>query len=463
MSGARVEIAAARTRSTLNASQRALAIGLVLSVTLVAFESTAVITALPTITDELHGIALYGITIAAYMLADLIALVWASQQADRRGVRLPFLICIGVFLTGLLVAATAQAMIVVVIGRFLQGAGSGGFAPLAYISVRRAFPEDRQPTMYAFLSAGWVLPSLIAPALSGVVVDSFGWRWVFIGIAPFAATVALLTARAMAPLATPDPAAQNTERRPSRLPRAVQAATGVALVAFGVQGSNLVVAVVLGLAGVAVGAPALRMLLPVGTFRARRGLPAIMSVRFLVTATFLGVDSFIPLAADRLHGARPIAQGFVIAGSAVFWSAGQALAARRAGRYATRRFATFGFGCLLLAISTVWPVLFSGWPLAFTFVSWCIGGLGIGTLFNPTTVAAMTYATEGREGEVSGQLHLADSLGFGIMSVVGGAFVALSDHTSLTLQGALTINFGLAASCAIVGLLAARNVTSNDG
>ena len=43
------------------------------------------------------------------------------------------------------------------------------------------------------------------------------------------------------------------------------------------------------------------MLWPAGVFRARRGLPAIVAVRFLVTATFLGVDSFIPLAADRLH------------------------------------------------------------------------------------------------------------------------------------------------------------------
>src|SRR3954462_13424679 len=135
-------------RTKFDATQRALAVGLVLSVTLVAFESTAVITALPTITDELHGISLYGTTIAAYMLADLIALVWSSETADRYGVRRPFLVCIGIFIAGLVVAATAQSMVFVVAGRFLQGAGSGGFAPIAYISVRRAFPEDRQPSMY---------------------------------------------------------------------------------------------------------------------------------------------------------------------------------------------------------------------------------------------------------------------------------------------------------------------------
>src|SRR5262249_61411348 len=109
-------------------------------------------------------LALCGGTIAAYMLAGLGALVWSAEWADRFGVRRPFLVCISVFIVGLVVAASAQTMLLVLIGRLLQGAGSGGFAPLAYVSVRRGFPEDRQATMYAYLSAGWVLPSLAAPA-----------------------------------------------------------------------------------------------------------------------------------------------------------------------------------------------------------------------------------------------------------------------------------------------------------
>ena len=450
-------VASPAPRPPLSAGQRALAVGLVLSVTLVAFESTAVITALPTITDELDGLSLYGTTIAAYMLADLIALVWSGETADRRGVRLPFLICIGFFISGLVVAATAQSMIVVVIGRFLQGAGSGGFAPLSYICVRRAFPEARQGSMYASLSAGWVLPSLIAPAVAGIVTDTLGWRWVFIGIAPPAVAVALLTARAMGSIAPPEP---REERHPSRLPRAVQASAGVGCVAFGLQNQRLVLTIVLTFAGVVIAAPALRRLLPAGTFRARPGLPAILAVRFLATATFLGVDSFVPLAADRFHSARPIVQGFVVAGSAVAWSAGQAYAARRGTTLLPRTGARTGFTLLLTGVALTAPVLWSSWPLAATFVSWCIGGLGIGILFNPTTVASMSYAVDGHEGTVSSQVHLADSLGFGIMSVIGGATVAYADHSSLSLRSALGTNFALAAACACVGLVVSSGVRS---
>lgn len=160
------------THTAAPPSTRALAVGLVLAVTLVAFETTAVITALPTITDELGGDSLYGAALSAYLLADLVALVAASEAADRRGPRLPFTTSVGVFVAGLAVAAAAPTMPFVVLGRVLQGAGAGGLASISYVVVRRAFPERRQPVMYAFLSAGWVLPSLIAPAIAGMLTDT---------------------------------------------------------------------------------------------------------------------------------------------------------------------------------------------------------------------------------------------------------------------------------------------------
>ena len=437
----------------LDAGQRALAVGLVLSVTLVAFETTAVLTALPTIADELDGLSLYGATIAAYMLADLVALVWAGEWADRYGVRRPFVVCISIFIVGLIVAASAQSMVIVLVGRLLQGAGSGAFAPLSSISVRRAFPEDRQSTMYAWLSAGWVLPSLLAPAIAGVVTDRFGWRWVFIGIIPLAVFVAVLTARSMARIAAP---VDTGKRRPTQLPRAFQIAIGVGLIAVGVQNRFPPVAIGVTVLGVAVALPALRQLLPAGVFTARRGLPAVIAVRFLATATFLGVDSFIPLAADRIHGARPIVQGSVIAGAALTWTIGQAFAARHRAALPVDRAARIGFMLLLIGICAVAPVLVASWPLWLTFFAWAIGGFGMGILFNPTTMAAMSGATDGHEGEVGSQLHLADTVGFGIMSVIGGATVAFSDRSSLTLQAAIGINFCLAALCAITGIAASR-------
>ena len=440
-------------RTPLDANQRLLAVGLVLGVTLVAFESTAVITALPTITDELGGDSLYGVALASYTLADLVALVAAGMLADRIGPRIPFLLAITTFVAGLAVAGTADSMVVVVLGRTLQGAGTGGFAPLAYVLVKRAFPDDRQPTMYAMLSAGWVLPSLVAPAFAGVVTEQFGWEWVFLSIIPFAIAVGAIASR---PMRAYGPTGDG-DSSPRRLAYAFGAAGGVGALVIGLQSDQLVAAVIASVGGVALAVPMIRRLLPPGVFRARDGLAAVLACRVLATATFLGVDSFVPLAADRIHGATAVAQGFVIVGAAIAWTGGQAIMSRRT-HIPPRTPVRLGFVLLIIGTLLVVPVLWDGWPLWVTFLSWPVGGLGMGILFNPTTLAAMSFAEPGREGTVSGQTHFADALGFSLMGGIGGASVAVADRTSLGLQTSIGINFSLAVGCAVLGLLASRGV-----
>lgn len=443
-----------RPRVPLDANQRLLAVGLVLGVTLVAFESTAVLTALPTITDQLGGDSLYGVALASYTLADLVALVAAGLLADRIGPRIPFLLAIATFVVGLTVAGTATSMVVVVLGRTLQGAGTGGFAPLAYVLVKRAFPDARQAGMYALLSAGWVLPSLVAPAFAGLVTDHVGWKWVFLSIIPLAITVGAIASR---PMRAYGPAVDDEPAEPRRLAYAFGAAGGVGALVIGLQADHLIVAAVSSIGGVVLAVPMLRRLLPAGFFSARSGLSAVLACRVMATATFLGVDSFVPLAADRIHGATAVAQGFVIVGAAIAWTGGQAIMSRRTD-VPPRTPVRLGFGLLIAGTLLVVPVLSSSWPLWVTFLSWPVGGLGMGILFNPTTLAAMSFAEPGREGTVSGQTHFSDALGFSLMGGVGGATIAIADRTSLGLRTAIGLNFSLAIGCALIGLVASRGV-----
>jgi MFS family permease len=305
--------------------------------------------------------------------------------------------------------------------------------------------------MYAFLSVGWVLPSLLAPAVAGIVTDHVGWRWVFLAMLPMGAVIGVFTFGALAAVADRPAAAPGTTSPPSRVPHAVRLAAGVGAIVVGLQEAKLWLAAILVLAGTCVALPAFRRLAPNGTTTARRGLPAIIATRFLATAAFLGADSFIPLAADRIHGARPIVQGFTVIGAALSWSLGAFIAARHPPRH-VRRPIRVGFGLIIAGVAAVVPTLHESWPLWATFLGWSLGGLGMGFLFNPTTVAAMTYASSGQEGLVSSQLHLADSLGFGIMGGIGGATVAVADRTSWSLTGALGTNFTLAIACGLFGI-----------
>lgn len=441
----------------LDRQQRLLAIGLVLGVMMVAFEITAVLTALPTITDQLHGDSLYGVALACYTLANLVALVVTGELTDRYGPARPYLASLAVFAGGLIVAATAPTMAFVVVGRTMQGAGTGGLAPIAYVLVKRAFPADRQSSMYAYLAAGWVLPSLIAPAIAGTITDGLGWRWVFWLLLPLIPFVAFITVRPMRAYA----AGGSRVVRHDRIRDAILAAAGIGAFVTSLQFRNPIAAVGGAVAGLAMGLPSLRRLLPAGLQRVARGLPAVVLCRIIATAAFLGADSFIPLAADRIHGASPTIQGGVIVGASLSWTSGQWFVSRHP-ELDPGRTVRWGFATLTLGLAASVPVVAAGWPLWATFVGWAIGGFGMGLLFNPTTVVAMSYADEGAEGLVSSQVNLADAIGFSTMGGVGGAMVAVSERTSLTLAGAVAINFSLAIALGCLGMICAGRVAARN-
>ncbi|HZX55291.1 MAG TPA: MFS transporter [Ilumatobacteraceae bacterium] len=443
------------TGTRLDRQQRHLAIGLVLGVMMVAFEITAVLTALPSITDELHGDSLYGVALASYTLANLVALVVTGEFTDRYGPAKPYLASLVVLAAGLVVAATASSMAIVVLGRTMQGAGTGGLAPIAYVLVKRAFPADRQANMYAFLAAGWVLPSLLAPAIAGTITDQIGWRWVFWLLLPLIPVVAFITIPPMRMYA----ATGSGVIRHSRIAAAVLAAAGIGIFVTSLQFANPIALLGGAAAGLAMALPTLQRLLPAGLSHVARGLPASVLCRILATAAFLGADSFIPLAADRIHGASPTIQGFVIIGASLSWTGGSWFVAHRPA-LDPRRTVQAGFAILTLGLAASVPVIAEGWPLWATFFAWSIGGFGMGLLFNPTTVVAMSYADEGAEGLVSSQVNLADSVGFSTMGGIGGAMVALSGRTALTLPGALAINFTLAIGLGCCGVLCARRIAA---
>src|SRR3954469_8077020 len=78
-------------------SRRALTIGLVLNVTIVASEALAVGTILPQVVKDVGGLALYGWAISGFLLGTLPGIVVAGILIDKRGLTLPFVAGITLF------------------------------------------------------------------------------------------------------------------------------------------------------------------------------------------------------------------------------------------------------------------------------------------------------------------------------------------------------------------------------
>jgi hypothetical protein len=106
----------------------------------------------------------------------------------------------------------------------------------------------------------------------------------------------------------------------------------------------------------------------------------------------------------------------------------------------------------------VMPVVLSSTPLWATFAAWSVGGLGMGLLFNPTTVVALSSVDEAESGRASSQLSMADSIGFASTSALGGALVAASERDVFSLQTALIGSFAITVAITIVGIIAGRGV-----
>ncbi|MDN5668545.1 MAG: MFS transporter [Renibacterium salmoninarum] len=93
-----------------------------------AFESLAVTTAMPAVSRDLGGEALYGLAFGMVFAAGLIGMVLARSWADRRGPRHPLFAALLVFAAGLLLAGLAQSMPMLVLARADQGIGGGALS-----------------------------------------------------------------------------------------------------------------------------------------------------------------------------------------------------------------------------------------------------------------------------------------------------------------------------------------------
>lgn len=171
---------------------------------MVAVEAISVAKVMPTAVRSLYGLRYYGWAFTGFFLADIVGIVEAGERCDRRGPRRSLISGLALFAVGLLVVSAAPNMAVFVTGRALQGFGAGSLIVAVYVVVAHGFPSELQPRAFAALSAAWVVPALVGRVAAGAVAQTLGWRWVFIGIAPFATLGALLLVPVVRTIQDPD-------------------------------------------------------------------------------------------------------------------------------------------------------------------------------------------------------------------------------------------------------------------
>ena len=425
----------------LGRSYRALSVGIVSVVVLVAFEATAVGTAMPVAARELDGVGLYAFAFSGYFTTSLFGMVVSGQWADRRGPVGALSAGIAAFGAGLLVSGTAGAMWLFILGRSVQGFGGGLVIVALYVVVGRAYPERLRPAIMAAFAAGWVVPSVVGPLAAGAVTEQLGWRWVFVGIPvlvvfPLALALPQIRRRAAGPVDGKTPG--GADRRRIRL--ALGISLGAGLLQYAAQDLRPL-SLLPGLAGAALLVPAVLGLLPRGTYRAARGLPSVVLLRGLAAGSFIAAESFVPLMLVTQRGLSPTLAGFSLAAGGGTWALGSWVQSRARVEPYRERLMTVGMVLTAAAIATAPSVLIHSVPVWTVAVAWGFGCFGMGLVISSTSVLLLHLSAPEEAGTNSAALQISDGLSNAVLLAAGGAaFAALGggavSHTATGAAGA---------------------------
>ncbi len=443
-------IAPPRPPGVLAPQYRALTVGMVALITLVAFESLAVTTAMPTVAQALDGLSLYALAFGGPLASGVVAMVVSGTWSDLKGPTRPLWHGTGWFLAGLVIAGLAPTMEVLVVGRVIQGFGAGLLTVALYVVVGHLYPAELRPRIFAAFATGWVVPSLVGPAIAGLIVEHANWRIVFLAVPVLAVPAALI----MRPgLFKGEHVARSGKLWSQQAWYAVGAAIGVGLLHYGGQrhGALQLILLAVGLVAVVVFAP---KLLPKGTFTIRAGLPSVIALRGLVAAAGFGAEVFLPLMLTRERGLSPAFAGLVLTVSALSWTAASWYRGRPNQPFEHHVFLQAGMVSLLLGIAIAAATLDDRVPVVVGILGWALAGLGMGTVFPTVSVLVLEYSTLEQQGANSSALQLSDSLLTATVLAIGGSlFAAIEPHSPTT---AFLTAFGLPAALAVVGVFAAR-------
>ena len=126
---------------------------------------------------------------SVYMLVSGIMVPISGYLIDKFSTRKLFAGALATFMVGTLLCAVAPNFMLLLVGRILQSAGSGVLLPLVAVVPMLVYPPDKRGTAMGMAGIVMAAGPAIGPVVGGLVIDSFGWRPMFIGIAVVALVI----------------------------------------------------------------------------------------------------------------------------------------------------------------------------------------------------------------------------------------------------------------------------------
>ncbi len=437
-------------RELLFGERTTLTLGLVLVEAVAAVQVSVVAAIMPAVSHDLNGIAFYGLVFSGYALAGLAATPLAGYLADRYGPGRPFVITTAIFVVGSVLCGLAPTMPLLAAARVIQGWGGAALYTIAYGAIAKAYPESGRARMLALLSAVWVVPGFLGPGFGAIVTETVGWRWCFFGLLPIVAVSFVMAYPELRKLG--GGTAQGAP--PWQWPVVLAAGTGLLVTGLA---DRPPLGLIFDVIGFALFVPALRHVLPAGTFRLERGLPSAILASLLLTLAFFVGLFFLPLLITQHNHRSLLEAGLAVTAANTTWTIGNWWQATAVERYSKRLL--IGVSGVVVGLSLLAGCLvLVGLPLPIAYVAWTLGGAGMGVAYPTMYLVAVEAATAGRETVAVAALMTTNRLGISLGTGLGGAFIAIGSAFTGSVTVGLAVTFAFAASGGLVAAALSRRM-----
>ena len=275
----------------------------------------------------------------AYLLMLGALVLVGGAAADRYGRRRIFVLGVVLFAVASLACAAAPTMPLLVAARGLQGLAAALLTPASLALLSANFSEAERPRAFGIWAGAGALTTALGPVLGGWLVDTVGWRAIFLINLPVAALTIFVTRRSV-------PESRDDEARALDIPGTLTAASGLGALTYGLTMASgngwtgatfawMTAGAVLLAGFVVLERHSRAPMMPLELFRAR-AFASLNAMTFLLYFALGGTLFLLPFELIRLEGYSATAAGAALLPFALVMGLFSSSAGRMAGRVGTR-------------------------------------------------------------------------------------------------------------------------------
>ncbi|OYC98305.1 DHA2 family efflux MFS transporter permease subunit [Microbacterium sp. Yaish 1] len=368
---------------------------------------------------------------SSYLLAYAVPLLVTGRLGDRFGPKNIYLIGLAIFTLASLACGLSGSLAVLVIARAVQGLGAALMTPQTMAVITRTFPAERRGAAMGLWGATAGVATLVGPLAGGLLVDGFGWEWIFFVNIPVGVVAFVLAWRLVPQL----------ETHPHRFDvvGVVLSAIGLFLIVFGLQegehyewAAGIWAMIAAGVVVMAVfvwtqGRTKSEPLVPLELFRDRNfaiSNLAIAAVGFTVTSMALPMAFFTQLA----RGLTPTQSALLLVPMAVLSGALAPLAGRILDRVDPRLLLVPGLTLMVVGLVGYALLMNTEAPVLLLLIPAAIIGVANAGMWGPLATTATRNLPPRQAGAGSGIYNTTRTVG----SVIGSAAIAAYMQSRLT-------------------------------